>query len=570
MNAIIGIDLGTTNSAVAIVREGQPQMLPYGEERIIPSVVGYSQATGKWVVGTPARNQFILDPDNTVASIKRKMGSTEKINVGGRTFTPQTISAFILRQLKEVAESHLETEVKEAVITVPAYFSDAQRQATRDAGRIAGLEVRRIINEPTAAALAYGLNLEQDKMVLVYDLGGGTFDVSLVELMGGIVEVRASHGNTQLGGDDFDRRLAELVAEEFEDEHGVDLRQDRRAWARLLRAAEQAKITLSDHPYAWIREEYLAERHGIPLHLEMEVSREAFEAAVGDLLAQTVTSIERVVADAGVNYTDIDQVLLVGGSTYMPAVWEIIINTVGIEPRVAIHPEEAVALGAAVQAAIIGGEPIDAILVDVTPHSLGIAVAEYRLGNLVTDRYKVLIHRNTTIPVVKEDVFYTLHPDQDAIKIMVYQGEAQVASQNRLLGDFLISDLEAEELGELASVTVQFDFDLDGILHVRARDRFTEKEEQITVKASLDRLDEAAVEQARLQLGQTVIASLSDTTKALIERGRNLVAREELSDEARESLRLLLSEIEQAQSQGQVERFDELLETLLDKLFDYE
>ncbi|MCB8942242.1 MAG: Hsp70 family protein [Ardenticatenaceae bacterium] len=570
MSTIIGIDLGTTNSGVAIVQGGQPQMLAHGEERIIPSVVGYNQVIGKWLVGTPARNQYVLDPDNTVVSIKRKMGSTEKVTMGGRTFTPQAISAFILRQLKEVAERHLGTEVKEAVITVPAYFSDAQRQATRDAGRIAGLEVRRIINEPTAAALAYGLNLEQDKLVLVYDLGGGTFDVSLVELMGGIVEVRASHGDTQLGGDDFDRRLAELVAAAFEEEHGVDVRQDRRAWARMVRAAEQAKITLSDHPYAWLKEEYLAEKHGVPLHLEMEVSREEFETAVADLLDQTVTSIERVVNDAGVNYSDIDQVLLVGGSTYMPAVWELITNTVGIEPRMAIHPEEAVSLGAAVQAAIIEGQPIDAILVDVTPHSLGIAVAEIRMGNLVTDRYKVLIHRNTTIPVVKEDVFYTLHPDQDAIKIMVYQGEASVASHNKLLGDFLISDLEPEEPGELASVTVQFDFDLDGILHVRAQDRYTEKEEAITVKASLDRLDEAAVDAARVELGHTAVATLNDTAKALVERGKNLVARDDLTDEARESLRLLLSEIEQAQNQGQVERFDELLETLLDRLFDYE
>ena len=570
MNTIIGIDLGTTNSGVATVRNGQPQMLPHGEEQIIPSVVGYNRALQKWLVGTPARNQFVLDPENTVASIKRKMGSTEKVTLGGRTFSPQAISAFILRQLKEVAERHLETEVKEAVITVPAYFSDAQRQATRDAGRIAGLEVRRIINEPTAAALAYGLNLEQDKMVLVYDLGGGTFDVSLVELMGGVVEVLASHGDTQLGGDDFDRRLAEMIAAQFEEEHGLDLRQDRRAWARLLRAAEQAKIELSDHPYAWLKEEYLAERHGVPLHMEVEVSRMDFEAVVADLLAQTVTSIERVVADAGINYTEIDQVLLVGGSTYIPAVWDVVTNTVGIEPRMAIDPEEAVALGAAVQAAIIAGEPIDAILVDVTAHSLGIAVAEYRLGNLVTDRYKVLIHRNTTIPVVKEDIFYTLHPDQDTIKIEVYQGESQMASQNNLLGDFLITDLEPAVPGDLAAVTVQFDFDLDGILHVRARDRHTGKEEQITVQASLDRLDEAEVDQARLQLGQMAVASLSDTTKALIQRGNALLAREELSDESRESLRILLEEIEQARNQGQTERFDELLETLLDKLFDYE
>ena len=570
MSTILGIDLGTTNSGVAVVRDGRPQMLAHGDERIIPSVVGYNEAIGKWLVGTPARNQYVLEPENTAVSIKRKMGSTEKVTLGGRTMSPQTISAFILRKLKEVAERHLGTEVAEAVITVPAYFSDAQRQATRDAGRIAGLEVRRIINEPTAAALAYGLNLEQDKMVLIYDLGGGTFDVSLVELMGGIVEVRASHGDTQLGGDDFDRRLAELVADEFEEEHEVDLRQDRRTWARLLRAAEQAKITLSDHPYAWLKEEYLAERHGVPLHLEVEVSRVAFETAVEDLLAQTVTSIERVMADAGIDNSDIDQVLLVGGSTYMPAVWNVVANTVGVEPHMAIDPEEAVALGAAVQAAIIEGQPIDAILVDVTPHSLGIAVAEYRMGKLVSDRYKVLINRNTTIPVVKEDVFYTLHPEQDAIKIMVYQGEAPVASHNALLGEFLISDLEAAEPGELASVTVQFDFDLDGILHVRARDRVTEKEEQIMVKASLDRLDEAAVAEAQVQLEQTAVVSINDTAKALIQRGESVLTRDDLSDEGRESLRLLLVEIDQAQNQGQAERFDELLETLLDRLFDYE
>ena len=287
MSKIIGIDLGTTNSAVAITRQGVPEILAHGEERIIPSVVGYG-GDGRWLVGTPARNQYVLAPENTVRSIKRQMGSDARVTLAGRPFSPQEISAFILRELKTIAERHLGGEVTEAVITVPAYFNDAQRQATMDAGQIAGLRVRRIINEPTAAALAYGLNMAEDQLVLVYDLGGGTFDVSLVELMGGIVEVRASHGNTQLGGDDFDELLAGQLADRFEEEHGVDLRQERRAWARLLRAAETAKIELSAHPFTWVKEEYLAEKNGVPLHMAYEISRQDFEAAIAGLLDETL------------------------------------------------------------------------------------------------------------------------------------------------------------------------------------------------------------------------------------------------------------------------------------------
>ncbi|MCB9433734.1 MAG: Hsp70 family protein [Ardenticatenaceae bacterium] len=569
MSKIVGIDLGTTNSGVAVVQDGRPDMLPHGEERIIPSVVGYA-ANGQWLVGTPARNQYVLDPENTVVSIKRKMGTDSRVMLGGRELTPQEISAFILRQLKEIAERNLGEPVTDAVITVPAYFSDAQRQATRDAGQIAGLNVRRIINEPTAAALAYGLNLEEDKLVLVYDLGGGTFDVSLVELMGGIVEVRASHGNTSLGGDDFDRKLARYLADWFEEEHGVDVWADARARARLLRAAETAKIELSSHPFAWVMEEYLINKDGIPLHMEYEVSRDLFESEIEPLLAETLQSIERVLTDADVTRGEIDQVLLVGGSSRIPAVWELVREAVGVEPQMTINPEEAVALGAAVQAAIIAGEPIDAVLVDVTPRSLGIAVAEFRHGQMVPDRYKVLVRRNSTIPVTREEAFSGVVPGQKTIKIEVYQGEEAVASQNTLLGEFVIEDLGTEVPGDIPEVTVQFDLDVNGILQVTARDRFTEQEASIAVTASLDRMDEEAVIVAKERLAETAVAALSETTRALIERGRQLHQQGTLVANSQATLTALLHDIEVAQGQNDMNRLDEMLETLLDFLFDHE
>ncbi|VAW38808.1 Chaperone protein DnaK [hydrothermal vent metagenome] len=569
MSKIIGIDLGTTNSGVAIVRDGQPQMLPHGGERIIPSVVSHTDQ-GKWLVGTPARNQYVLDPDNTVQSVKRKMGSKQRIKLAGREFAPQEISAFILRELKQIAEKNIGEPISEAVITVPAYFSDAQRQATRDAGRIAGLNVRRIINEPTAAALAYGLNLEEDKLVLVYDLGGGTFDVSLVELMGGIVEVQASHGDTSLGGDDFDHKLAKHIADWFDEENGVDVWADTRARARLLRAAEQAKIELSSRPFSWVKEAYLLDKDGIPLHLEYEISRALFEEEIEPLLARTVESIEQVLREADVSRGEIDQVLLVGGSSRIPAVHELVAEAIGLEPQIAIDPDEAVTLGAAVQAAVIAGEPIDAILVDITPHSLGTSVANFRLGQLVTDRYKVLIHRNSTIPTSKEEVFNTLHPSQDTIKVEVYQGEQAIASQNSLLGDFLMEDLQAPHLGELAQVTVRFDLDVDGILHVTAQDRFTKQTVDITVEASLERLAEGELLEAQKHLAKTAVSPLSETAKAMIQRGKKLLAEDALSDSERTHLIALLDDIERAQTESNNARVDELLETLLDLLFDYE
>ena len=567
MSTIVGIDLGTTNSGVAIVQNGAPQMLPNGEERIIPSVVGYSP-TGQWLVGTPARNQYVFSPENTVRSIKREMGTDKRMQLAGQPFSPQEISAFILRELKGIAERNLGQAVSDAVITVPAYFSDAARQATRDAGQIAGFNVRRIINEPTAAALAYGLNMAEDQLVLVYDLGGGTFDVSLVDLMGGIVEVRASHGNTRLGGDDFDQRLAEMVAGRFREQHGVDLREDRRAWARLLRATEMAKIELSSHPFVWIKEEYVAEKNGVPLHLEYEVSRHEFIEAIRDLLDKTMNSVDEVMTDAQVTPEEISHVLLVGGSTRIPAVWELVADYLDTEPHMSINPEEAVALGAGVQAGIIAGEPIDAILVDVTPHSLGIEVAEVRMGRIIPDRYNVLIRRNTTIPVTKEEVYSTLHPDQDTVEIQVCQGESPIASENTLLGKFLIADLEPEHPGDLARVTVRFDFDVNGILKVTARDRHTGQQKDITVEASLARLSEAEITQAQTRVSGAMVPA--PEAMVLVERARRLLNGDELDPQDRADLEALIGDVQAAQDAGDAPRAEELLEELLDFLFDLE
>ncbi|MCJ7622701.1 MAG: Hsp70 family protein [Anaerolineaceae bacterium] len=571
MSTIIGIDLGTTNSGVSVVQNGLPIMIPNGNERIIPSVVSCSP-DNKWLVGTPARNQYILDPENTVRSIKRKMGSDSNLTLAGKKYSPQEISAFILRELKRIAEQNLGHEISEAVITVPAYFSDAARQATRDAGRIAGFNVRRIINEPTAAALAYGLNQAEDQTVLVYDLGGGTFDVSLVELMSGIVEVCASHGNTQLGGDDFDQLLAEKLASWFEETHDVNVRNDRRAWARLLRAAEIAKIQLSSHPYAWVKEEYLTEKRGVPLHLEYEVSRKDFNTMIQPLLQKTLESIDQVILDSGVPADEINQVFMVGGSSYIPAVWELVADQLDKEPHMSVNPEEVVALGAGVQAAIIAGDPIDAILVDVTPYSLGISVVEMFLDQLIDDRFRILIRRNTTIPTTKEEEFYTIYPGQKTIRIKVYQGESPVASDNLLLGEFVISDLEPETPGDAAEITVQFDFDVNGILKVTAQARKTGKQENLTVEASRTRLSEKEILAARQWTAEelTPSADPSPEMKALINRAHKLLEGQSLLPDDRQELEALMAEIEASSSPKDNKDLDARMQTLLDLLFDIE
>ena len=570
-DTIIGIDLGTTFSAVGVVqREGHPVILPNKQERIMPSVVGLSPQ-GEWLVGTPALNQWVLAPEATVRSIKRDMGTDRTVTLGEHTFTPQEISAFILRELKRVAEVNLGHPVKRAVITVPAYFSDAARQATKDAGQIAGLEVMRIINEPTAAALAYGLDREGDQVVLVYDLGGGTFDVSLVELVGGVVEVRASHGNTRLGGDDFDALLADHLRQAFEKQHGVDLRNDRRAMARLVRAAEKAKIELSSRPFAWVREEYLAEKQGKPLHLEVEVNRHEFEKMIESLIGSTRTSIQQALTDAKMTIKDLDKVLLVGGSTYIPAVWELAADATGVEPRQEVHPSEAVALGAGIEAAIIAGQPIEAILVDVTPHSLGIEVAEWGWRGWVDDRYNVIIHRNTTIPVTKEQVYSTLYPDQDTVHLKVYQGEQPIASKNTLLGDFMFTGLKPERKGELARVTVQFGMDVNGILHIKATDRGSGQEAGITVTALKERLTQEQISQAQKRLAETTPALvLDEESQAMVDQGRKLLERGELEPEDAKDLVEALAMIDEARRLGDEDELDNWLDELTDLLYELE
>ncbi len=575
---IVGIDLGTTNSAVAIVQDGEPRILAKGDQKIIPSVVGYSKQGG-WLVGQPALNQYTLDPDNTVRSIKRKMGSQERVTLGGQEFTPQEISAFILRELKAIAEENLGQPVNKAVITVPAYFTNAQRQATKEAGQIAGLEVVRIINEPTAAALAYGLNRENDQVALVYDLGGGTFDVSLVEMTGGIVEVRASHGDTHLGGDDFDQALAEHASKLFYKKHQFSLKDHRLAMARLDRAAEAAKIHLSDFPEAALREEYLAEKNGVPLHLDTKIERPEFEGLIQEFLERTIESMDKVLADAELGTEDLERVLLVGGSTRMPIVWGLVSGYTGLEPDAEINPDEVVALGAAVQAAIIAGQPVDSILVDVTPHSLGIEAAVYMGGRIIPDIYSVLIRRNTTVPVTKEQIFQTVFPNQDAVQVKVYQGELPIASGNTLLGEFLISGLKPAAPGEHPSVNVRFDFDVNGMLHVRATDRVTGTQESISVQATQARLTPGEIAEARQRLseldflaeleepGEEARPEVDEETQALLNRAQALVDGNTLTEEQATGLKDLMQDIIEADTQDEL---DDLAEGLLDILFDLE
>jgi molecular chaperone DnaK len=422
------------------------------------------------------------------------MGTEATVELNGRAWSPTELSALVLKEMKRIAESELGEPVDRAVITVPAFFTDAARQATHEAGELAGFQVERIINEPTAAALAYGLDrVEDNQLVAVYDLGGGTFDVSIIELNQGVIEVRASHGDTQLGGDDFDALLTRWLVDAFVRSHGAqaDPSGDPRAMARLARVAEACKIALSTRPFVQAREEYLLERGGKPLHLDVEVARPDFEALIQPLLERSLDCFDRALADAQLKASDLDRILLVGGSTRIPLVWELLAGHAGLEPLAELDPVEAVALGAGVQAAIIDGEPIEAVLVDLTPHSVGIEVAEFQYGQLVPDCFSHLIHRNTALPTTRAKTFSALYPDQTEIKVMIYQGEAAVASENTLLGEFLFKGLKPEQRGVPPVITVEFDMDLNGILQVSATDRGSRKVAQATVHAAHTRLSPA-------------------------------------------------------------------------------
>jgi molecular chaperone DnaK len=567
MSKIVGIDLGTTNSSVAVVMDGKPQIIPDEySQKLVPSVVGISPE-GELLAGQAAKNQYILYPEQTVKSIKRKMGTDYEVELAGKRYKPQEISAFILRKLKKMAEDFLGEAVEKAVITVPAYFSDAQRQATKDAGEIAGLEVVRIINEPTAAALAYGADRGEDGLFLVYDLGGGTFDVSIVEIQHGVIEVRATHGNNHLGGDDFDQKIAETLLTTFKEDTSLDLSGDLKAMARLNRAAENAKITLSARPLTPITEEFLAQKGIRARHLDVEFSRAEFNDLIEEMVNSTVDLLRNAVVDAGIKVGDLSKVLLVGGSTRIPLVQEVVETATSKPPHGEINPEEVVALGAAMQAAIIAGEPIETILVDVTPFSLGIEVVDFSLGRFFPDRYSVIIKRNTPIPVSKSEIYSTLFPEQKKVHVNVYQGENRVASLNRLLGDFMIEGFKPDKDGSTPAFIVTFDFDINGILNVTARNKQSGKEEKITIQASKERLTEEEKEEAKTRV-DTFDDKETTRTEQLLEKARLLVNETE-DEKTTDSLRKLIASIEESR-QTAPEKVEELLEELMDAMYEAE
>ena len=476
MGKVIGIDLGTTNSCVAVLEGGEPVVIANAEgNRTTPSVVGFAK-NGERLVGETAKRQAITNPDRTIASIKRYMGTDHTVEIDGKKYTPQDISAMILGKLKADAESYLGEKVTEAVITVPAYFTDSQKQATKDAGKIAGLDVKRIINEPTAASLAYGLDKDEEQhKILVYDLGGGTFDVSILELGDGVFEVLATNGNNKLGGDDFDEALLNFMADSFAKENGVDLRKDNMAHQRLKEAAEKAKKELSSAQTTNVNLPFITVNENGPLHLNMDITRAKFDQLTADLVNATIEPMKKAMADAGVSNSDLSKVILVGGSTRIPAVQEAVKKITGKEPFKGINPDECVAIGAAIQAGVLTGEVNDVLLLDVTPLSLSIET----LGGVATK----LIERNTTIPTKKSQIFSTAADNQTAVDIHVMQGEREMAADNTTLGRFQLSGIPPAPRG-IPQIEVTFDIDANGIVNVHAKDMGTGKEQSITITSS--------------------------------------------------------------------------------------
>ena len=594
---IVGIDLGTTNSEVAALVHGQVQVLASDGEQMMPSVAGLSP-DGRLLVGTPARNQYVLYPERTVRSIKRLMGSDQRVAMGEQMYTPPEISAIILRALKARAEAALGAPVSRVVITVPAYFSDAQRQATRDAGQIAGLEVVRILNEPTAAALAYGADHQGERTILVYDLGGGTFDVSLVQVHNDITEVLASHGNNHLGGDDFDQLLLDFVHTRFVDTGGVDIRADRRAMSRLLHAVEAAKKRLSFEPYARLREEHLAERNGVPVHLDVEVTRGEYEQLIRPLLEGTLDSVHRALSDAGKRPDQVDDILLVGGATRTPLITTLLQDATGLTPRQELHPDLCVAFGAGVLAARLAGHAVERVLVDVSPYSFGPSYFGLLNGVPSEHCYRPIISRNTPLPVSRTESYFTMVDEQQAWQVSIYQGDDPNALNNLLVGRFLAEGFSRVPAGN--EILCRMDLDLDGILRVTATEKRTGLAKQITIEGATTAMSESEMAQARLRMqelfgiedeevdfdedddDEVIDVEVNDISpdtsaadrdrrvqiseaRALLERSRRLLDR--MPPEDREEAIALHEQIEDALKTAQWQPLHAAMTTLADLLF---
>ena len=521
MAKTIGIDLGTTNSVVAVMEGGKPTVIANAEgSRTTPSIVGFSK-TGEKLVGQLAKRQAILNPDKTIASIKRHMGEDYKVNIDGKDYTPQEISAMILRKLADDASNYLGEKVTSAVITVPAYFNDAQRQATKDAGRIAGLDVLRIVNEPTAAALAYGLEKEKSEKVLVFDLGGGTFDVSILEIGDGVHEVLSTSGDTHLGGDDFDQKVMDWICDEFKKQEGIDLKGDKQAMQRVKEAAEKAKCELSSVMETNINLPFITADANGPKHLDLNLTRAKFEDLCRDLLNRCKTPVENALKDAGITKNDINEVVLVGGSTRIPAVQQLVKEYTGKDPNQSVNPDEVVAVGAAVQAGVLAGEVKDIVLLDVTPLTLGIET----LGGVMTP----LVPRNTTIPVSKSQVFSTAENNQTAVDIHVLQGERPMAKDNKSLGMFRLDGIPPAMRG-LPQIEVTFDIDANGIVNVSAKDKATNKEQKITItnssnlsEADIDKMVKEAEANAAEDKKKKEEAEVKNNAKSFIDSADKIV-----------------------------------------------
>jgi molecular chaperone DnaK len=589
MEAILGIDLGTTNSVVAVLREGQVEVLREEGEALLPSVVGLD-TDGRVLVGAPARNQWALAPDRTVRSIKRQMGRETTVRLGDQQFTPQEISAIILRELKDRAERHFGRPVQKAVITVPAFFNENQREATREAGELAGLEVVRIINEPTAASLAYELQPEKMERLLVYDLGGGTFDVSIVQIEQGVVEVLASHGDTQLGGDDFDEILLGLVCDEFAEEHGIDLRESLVSKSRVLRAVEEAKKALSFQAVANLEEEFIAEKDGVPLHLKREIKRFEYEDLIATLLQKTLTCVDESLSDAKLQVHQIDKVILVGGASRTPMVHRLLQEQLNQQLHSEMDPDLCVAMGAAIQGGLIAGIDMGPILVDITPHTLGIETLGLLYETISPNHFSPIIERNTPLPASRSELFSTTYDGQDAADIRVFQGEKEDARQNQYVGEFLLEDLAEVQRGN--EILVRFDLNLDGILKVTATERATGLEKQLTLDNAITRFRASNRQEAMARLAATFGASdregpaeagqpdaapdaeaqLPPELKQAIDQAQELIAKAEriapnVNMEDAEEIRELVGELRAAIAERRRRVIEEILPRLEDLVF---